>query len=182
MKIDYSKPLTAEQSRMVEENHNLIYTFLNKTKLPMDDYYDLAAEGLIRAVQAYSQDERLQQYSLTTIAFWTMKSTVANEVRRYKSRPQIISLDYTLDDYNEPITSFLHSQKDYSTVDQILTRVEVAAAIAVLSLDQKQLLSEIAAGTNQAVIAQTLGLSQAQVSRRLKKTRAILQEQLQEVV
>lgn len=44
--------LTLEQQKMVKENHNLIYAFLNKYKLSID-YYGSAALGLCKAAMNY---------------------------------------------------------------------------------------------------------------------------------
>ena len=38
-----SSKLTAKESVLVEENHNLIYWYIHKRNLNVDDYYDLLA-------------------------------------------------------------------------------------------------------------------------------------------
>ena len=41
------------QKSLVTENHNLIYSFLKKYNLDVDEYYDLAAIGLCNACINY---------------------------------------------------------------------------------------------------------------------------------
>ena len=42
--------LTEEQRHFAAENHNLIYTYLWDRRLEVDDYYDIAVFGYLRAV------------------------------------------------------------------------------------------------------------------------------------
>lgn len=68
--------LTEEQRKLVEENHNLIYGFLNQYKLDDEDFYDLASIGLCKAAMKYNAD-RKEKFS--TFAYTCMN----NEVRYY---------------------------------------------------------------------------------------------------
>ena len=46
--------MTEEQRKLVEDNHNLIYSFLQKYHLTIDEYYGLAAIGLCKAGKTYN--------------------------------------------------------------------------------------------------------------------------------
>lgn len=43
--------MTDYQRQLVTDNHNLIYRFLQKEKLNMEDWYDLAAIGMCKAAK-----------------------------------------------------------------------------------------------------------------------------------
>lgn len=45
--------LSDEQVKLVEENHNLIYSFLSSNNFLADDYYDLAAIALCETALHY---------------------------------------------------------------------------------------------------------------------------------
>ena len=45
--------LTDEQRQFAAENHNLIYKYLWDRRLEIDDYYDIAVFGYLRAVKRY---------------------------------------------------------------------------------------------------------------------------------
>ena len=47
------KALTEEQRQFAAENHNLIYKYLWDRRLEIDDYYDIAVFGYLRAVKRY---------------------------------------------------------------------------------------------------------------------------------
>jgi hypothetical protein len=63
--------LTKEQSQMVADNHNLIYSFLQKHNLPAnDDNYSIAAIGLCKAALHYIPEKG----TFSTIAYYSMSS------------------------------------------------------------------------------------------------------------
>lgn len=49
--------LSKEQQRLVEDNHLLIYHMLNKMKLSIDEYYDVAAIAIVKAALAYKEQK-----------------------------------------------------------------------------------------------------------------------------
>ena len=49
--------LTSEQQEVVRKNHGLIYFYLHKNNLSIEDYYDLAAIGLCKAVLTYEKNK-----------------------------------------------------------------------------------------------------------------------------
>lgn len=84
--------LTDEQRRMVADNHNPIYAYLHSKRLPVDDFYGLAAVGLCKAALAY--DPARGKFS--TLAWQTMSREIGNEFRvRSTARrtAEVISLD-----------------------------------------------------------------------------------------
>ena len=83
--------LTIEESKLVEKNHNLIYGFAQKYKLPIDDWYDVCAIGLIKAVKSYRSDD----IEFSTFAYSCMFGEMRNELK-YQERhwPETLSLDY----------------------------------------------------------------------------------------
>ena len=47
--------MTDYQKQLVTDNHNLIYRFLQKEKLNMEDWYDLAAIGMCKAAKTFNE-------------------------------------------------------------------------------------------------------------------------------
>ena len=71
-------PLTSEQRDFAEDNHELVYRFLHKNHLSVDDYYDVAIFGYLRAVKHYTSDPALQNFQFSTIAFQEMLGELRN--------------------------------------------------------------------------------------------------------
>lgn len=85
-------PLSDEERIFAELHNNLIYGFLHKFKLPIDDWYGVAAVGYLKAVKKWFARSDLHVYSFSTIAFNNMRSEINAELRKCKSRVKCISL------------------------------------------------------------------------------------------
>ena len=63
----------------ITENHNLIYSFLKSRNLTIDDYYDIAAIGLVRAAQTF-QEEKGSKFS--SYAYFVMWNEIKKQWRK----------------------------------------------------------------------------------------------------
>lgn len=75
------KPLTVEQSKIAELNHDLVFEFLNEYNLSESQYYDVVIFGYLCAVQEYCEKPELQKYLFSTVAWRQMKHEL---YRHYK--------------------------------------------------------------------------------------------------
>ena len=75
------KPLTAEQRRLAEKNHDLVYKFLNDNHLSEDLYYDVVIFGYLCAVREYCDCIELKKYSFATVAWKKMQSEVKDYIK-----------------------------------------------------------------------------------------------------
>lgn len=89
-----SKVLNDAQRKLVEDNHNLIYSFLNSRHLSLDsveDWYGTAAIGLCKAALTYDESRGAK---FATLAYVCMD----NEVRMVmRNNRKCIVADYSLD-------------------------------------------------------------------------------------
>lgn len=74
--------LTNEQQVFATEHHTLIYKYLHSRGLPVDEYYDVVVFGYLQACKRYFEQEELQQYQFTTIAWQAMDSALSNEWKK----------------------------------------------------------------------------------------------------
>ena len=79
-------PLTEEQRIFAEKHHDFIYQYLNGRHLNIEDYYDTAVFGYLKAVQDYLEKPELQQYRFSTIARIAMRDALATECKK-QNRP-----------------------------------------------------------------------------------------------
>ena len=70
--------MTPEQQRFAAENHGLVLQFLNKLRLPEEEFYDVVVLGYLRAVKRYFTEKHLRQYSFSTIAWSCMRADLIN--------------------------------------------------------------------------------------------------------
>ena len=91
------RPLTKEQQRFAEENHHLVFKFLNERELPESVFYDVVIFGYLKAVQEYCEVESLHRFKFSTLAWKRMRSSLSNYYK-YLSRPKRSAVTVSLDE------------------------------------------------------------------------------------
>lgn len=86
-------PLTQKERDFAENNHYIVYEYLNKHGLNPDEWYDVVIFRYMLSVQKWFACPRLHRWSFKTIAFNGMRSAVGNERKKQKHQIQVISLD-----------------------------------------------------------------------------------------
>ena len=92
------KQLNKEQQKLVEDNHNLIWSFMNKNKLStnaVEDWYGACAEALCRAAMFYNPDKNVK---FNTLAYICMKNEMVRVLEKKSKEEMCLSLDYYYDD------------------------------------------------------------------------------------
>ena len=154
--LDYTRPLTAEESNFAAEHHDVILRYLRKACLPYDDFYDIAVFGYLRAVRKYLARPELQQYQFATIAFRAMSCDVHHSKEywtRAKRSAKVTRLDEDshIDDLRDTVTE---------AVDNIIFFEEY---VGKLSPVQRRIASLRDHGYSDREIAKACGLSCAGV-------------------
>ena len=87
--------LTDDQRRFAAEHHNLIYSYLKECNADVDEFYDIAAFGYLRAVKRYLTEPSLLRYRFSTIAWRAMKQNISAfrkaEERRKEAESRYLS-------------------------------------------------------------------------------------------
>lgn len=71
------RKLTKEQQKIVEDNHNLIYSFLQSRGLNIDEYYGLIAESLCKSVLNWDESKG----ALSTLFYIVARNDLYKEWR-----------------------------------------------------------------------------------------------------
>lgn len=148
------RKLTKEQQKIVEDNHNLIYSFIHKRGLDVDEYYGIVAESLCKAVLNWDKSKG----NLSTIFYIVARNDLYQEWRKgiasKRKHEGIVSLEdeLVLDDYN---------LEDEIVLKETLEELK--------NSEFRELLELKLLGYNQKEIASMLGVSQVTISRWLRK-------------
>lgn len=93
-----NKTLNDQQRKLVEDNHNLIYSFLKSKNLSLDaveDWYGTAAIGLCKAALYYDENRNVK---FSTLAYIIMENEVRQVMRNSRKNVQdCLYLDTELD-------------------------------------------------------------------------------------
>lgn len=168
MKRTYNFKLTKEQQQLVEDNHNLIYSYLHKRHLPIDstfDFYGDAALGLCTA--AYIYDPSLG-FKFSVIAYKSMETEINNSLKRINKYINCI-LDIESSEYFEekPENVLIINYDYFLTLKNIVDKY-----YKQLSDRDKQLIKMYLSGNyTLEKIGNTLGISRQRVSEIIKRFR-----------
>lgn len=159
--------MTEDQTNLVSENHNLIYSFLWKYRLKIDDYYDLAAIGLCKAAITFDPKRGL----FSTYAYQCMFNEIKIELRKAKSVKRIpderlVYFQQKLENNNGDtmeIENLFPSIEN--TEEQVISEMTLGECTKNLKEKDKKIILLLADGYKQHEVGQIIGCSQAQVSR-----------------
>lgn len=166
--------LTKEQKELVEKNHKLIYYYIHKNGLSVDEYYDILAIGLCKAALHFDESKGIK---FATYALFVMRNEhLLNErLKKGKKRnASVVSLSTTIkEDHN-----------DITLGDCISGDRDVFDSLILLDIDKilkDETLIKICklafAGYNQREMREYIDLSQSMISRKLKKIERLLKEE-----
>lgn len=163
--------ITEEQKELVEKNHNLIYSFLQKQHLSVEDWYGLAAIELCKAAITFNKEIS----SFSTYAFKCMFTHVYSEKRKElqaRTIPsnQIVYYQTQINDDNGNETNFMNYIPSKENVeDTVLSSVIFDEYNKLLTDRDKKIFTLFRDGYTQKEISKIVGCSQPQVSRVKKK-------------
>ena len=170
--------LTDEQKALVTENHQLIFGYLTKKGLNIDEYYDLAAIGLCKAAMNY----RKNSGKFSTLAYRCIHNEIYNEYRQ-KNQTRAIPEDM-ISSYNMLISNcngddieVLDTLKsDFDIEKYVLDNVLLEKLYEKLSDKYKMTLILALKGYNNCEIGDILGYSDSTIWNIKKKIALIYGE------
>lgn len=86
-------PLTVEEQRFAEENHQVIFQYLRSRKLDPEEWYDVVILRYLLSVKKWFQRPELHSWRFSTIARQDMRSAIGSHLKKEARRIQTVSLD-----------------------------------------------------------------------------------------
>lgn len=156
--------MLAEHTRMVEENHNLIYGFLHKYKLS-ENFYGDAAIGLCKAAESYDETNGC---SFATYAYRCMFNECGMAIRVNKRTVQTISFETPIADNGESVN--LESTLSSGFSNEHMESISyIQWFIEKMCLKDLQILLYRLEGDSYRAVAKKIGYSYQFVKNRLSK-------------
>ena len=160
--------LSSSEREFAEEHHNLVYAFLKKMKLDVNEYYDVVIFAYLTAVRRYFINKNLMQYNFSTIAWRAMESAVYKEKR--KKSPILISLDEPL--FKDSEVTLIDSLGQEDNFDEKIVYLDLARKIRpYLTKKQSRTLQNRANGYGYKEMSQKEGISLSGIGSRLRRAR-----------
>ena len=159
--------LTEQQSKIVADNHKLIYWIANLKGLHIDEYYDLLAIELCKTVQKYKPDKG----GLPNFYKLRVEYMLGNEFQKRQAQKRAHQGVYDIEEnFGDDITL---TQLSYDYNEDIMESILLKELTEGEFGDIIRLKWQ---GYSQSEIAEILGVSQGYISKALKKVRDELDE------
>lgn len=160
--------LTESQSKLVEQNHNLIYGFAKKYNLDIEEWYGILALALCKTALSFDSEKA----KFSTLYYLCASQMVEVERRKWRTQKRIpkescISLDEPLDDTDLTLKTCLADTR-IDFVKDLELKEQLSTLLKTLSDRDKKIFELSRIGVKQDVIADIVGTPQSNVSRRLK--------------
>lgn len=158
----------SDTKQFIEENHNLIYKFLQQYNLSMDDYYDIAAIGLCKAAKKFDPERGV---TFSTYAFKSMQNEYFMTLR--KKQLPTMSIYEKLPDVEAELEFIETIQDNNSENDLYIVAIseDISKWYSSLCDLDKNIIKYLSSGLSQRDIGKILKITQSYVSRRIKNLR-----------
>lgn len=164
-------PLNPEQRLFAAEHHDLVYKFLRKKRLPIDEFYDVVIFAYLRSVRRFLTEPKLKQYSFGTIAWSSMNRATYNYYRSQKA------LKHNAD----VISLYIKADEDKLSLEETIA----APNPYMRQLEEQLLLHDLAKRVSKQqmniVHLKSCGYSDRDIARNQNTTMKRIQELLEEV-
>lgn len=171
--------MTAEQQKLVENNHNLIYAFLKQEHLPAEDFYDVLAIGLCKAAIGYKSN---LGYTFSTYAYKVMLNQILREkkkehTQKYIPADKMISFQEELfgkDGDTFTLAKIVPSKENVQ--DTVLAEYIFSDFLSKLGAKEQKIFLLLKIGYKQTEVAEFLGVSHQYVSKIAQKLQEYLKK------
>ena len=161
--------LTEEQKKLVEENHSLIYWFAKKYHVPIEEYYDVLAQGLCMAAYHYDPSK----CSFSTYAYLCMNTEMHVEYRKTLRKSEIPQGNIFHYENAWQLSDLIPTNE--KTENKVIDRISYENLISllndILNDKDKEVLNYILNGLTMREIAKIEGTSHQAIHNRMKKIR-----------
>lgn len=147
--------LTLEQQKLVEDNHNLIYWFVNKKNLDIEEYYDLFAISLCETALRFNPTKG----KFSTLAIYMFNNVYVQQIRESNQLKKVPKQNMvTLESYD-----VLHMSKDVDS--------DLEVQMFLNKFEDDELLNYLVKGYNITEIAKIKGCSKQTMHKRRNERR-----------
>ena len=170
--------LTPEQKIFAAQNHDLVYKFLQKRNLPVEDFYDVIIFGYLHSVYRFFSEPQLKQYTFGTVA-WKEMYYALNDYKKaaycQKRSAEVLSLYSEFDDGDSSLEETIVSGSD-----DLMTQLEINLILHDLakrvSKQQMEIVRMKSHGYNLQDIATHQNTSTKRIRKLLEEVRSVLTE------
>lgn len=169
--------LNNKQQKLVEDNHKLIYFFLNKHKLSIDKWYDVCAIALCKAALKYKEEtSKFSTYALTCLHHAVYFEKRTSNAQKRIPEFSVISFDEELKTESGEMTLLNIVDSHAINPYDFISNIDIQNLINKENTTMRKILYLSSLGYTQTDISKVLHISQPHVSRLINKFKAKLKD------
>lgn len=171
------KPLTHAEKEFASDHHNLVYEFLHKHHLPIDEFYDIVIFGYLDAVRTYLSRADLQIYAFPTLGWKLMTQSLSDfykEQACQKRNSEISSLHTKAYADNLPLEETIPTT--YDLMQQLEVELLLHDLAKRVSKQQMEIVRLKSSGYKLQDIATRQNTSTKRIRNLLEEVRCVLAE------
>ena len=173
-------PLTPEEQKFAEENHSLIFGYMNSrtcagADYDEDDWYELISLAYIMSVKNYfTHYEKLSRYSFSTVFYRKADGLRARHYEQAEKKIKPLSLESgTMTEEDMTLYNVMSDASVEKEFRQVENKLAVEQLCKSLTAEEKWLLFKYYGGTPYYKISQLLGKNGTGEAVRLKIKRIL---------
>lgn len=168
------RPLSLEERRFATDNYHLINTFLKRSKLNPEEYFDIVVFDFLRSVQAYLNDEDLQNnFCFEAISYMYMRRAVYTHLREQKAQKRCsgCGTDVSFDEMGDHVGKLASGMENMSMLEyaEIMERIN-----DILTEEQRKIFNDKLDGYTLKEIAENIGIKPKRVYRQFGKIKNVV--------
>ena len=177
------EPLTDFERKFATENHNLVYSFLRRYGYSLENFYDVAIFGFLKAVQIYNRKEDLRQkYDFPFISWQYMRSEIGNHCRtedakKRKPSGTLASLDAEYVE-TENLYNCIGVINGKSPESEVIAMERMTELLSNLSDTQRKIVELKIDGYSNKEIYSVLGMKRSTYYVEIKRLKKVLLEMI----
>ena len=158
--------MTEEQKKIAEDNHNLIYHYLNEKKLPISEYYDILAIGLCKAAISFDPDRG----AFSTLARKCFMNEIGMDIRKNTTKRNVIPKKKMVSYSGCPsdVCDILYKDRPLQE-DIIISQMSSSDLLKSLSEKERVLVKGFLCGLDTNEIAEKLNCSERSIKKLRRK-------------
>lgn len=114
------KPLSPAERRYATDNYYLINTFLKRSRLNPEEYFDIVVFDFLRSVQAYLDDDDLQKnFCFEAVSYMYMRRAVYTHLREQKAQKRCsgCGADVSFDEMEDHVVKSVDNMENISLLE-----------------------------------------------------------------
>lgn len=157
--------LAKEQRELAENNYSLVYFFLNKHGIPIEEYHGAACVGLCKAAERFDAERG----AFSTYAMWCIKNEVYHQMRTERKLVTAVSMDAEMTEDGFSLVDIIEDKMNTADCSTMMSCI--MEEIDRLRPSERRAILMSMNGAKQRHIGAELGVSQVRVSRLLGSAR-----------